>query len=251
MLRMYPYRAALGAASVWVAGAKEVHMRTTIFDRAGRRFVSLSDEGWDGTTAAEQTERIFLRMEKELKGMGLSLDDSVRTRLWARDRESRAEASTQRVKMLSGMRRCASSSYISPTHLASNALTAVDHLVLLREPSDQKKVLREYSPPIVPLRYNISGGLVFLSGVTSEVGTLEEQIAKITDSISSSLTDAGSAWNKVVTASFFLHRSKRVEDLERAFTRLVSVKLPDMQFGFADGYSTEGKLLEVEVTAAL
>ena len=124
-------------------------------------------EGMDG---------ILDRIERVSAGLGFSLDDTVRTRLWARDRESRNLGSQARSRRMSGKARSASSSYIAAAHLDSGASVALDFLAMR---SDGEKKLVEYDPPIVPLRYLDLEGRVFLSGVTSTTGDLAQQVSEI------------------------------------------------------------------------
>ena len=224
-------------------------MRKKIFQRLGREFVALSCEGKPAKSAKEQTREIFHRFDGELREMGLSLVNTVRTRLWGRDRESRNLGSDERVKILSGKARSASSSYIAPGHFDSDAHVALDLLAMKPSRPGCEKSLKEYNPPIVPLRYLIYDSVVFLSGVTAVLPTLADQLADIIPRISASLTDAGSSWDKVVKISFYLHRSQKLENLRELFQKTVKVKIPQMDYSFVDGYSAEGKLTEIEVTA--
>jgi enamine deaminase RidA (YjgF/YER057c/UK114 family) len=181
----------------------------------------------------------------------LSLANTVRSRLWGRDRESRDQGSNQRVKVLSGKARSASSSYISPIRFDSNAKVAIDLLAMRPSRSDAEKVLKEYDPPIVPLRYLTYDSVVVLSGVTTVLATLDEQLDNILPRIEDSLRNAGSSWDRVVKISFFLHRSQKLETLKELFSARVAAKIPAMEYSFVDGYSSAGKLCEVEVTATL
>ena len=63
---------------------------------------SRCSRGGTGLTATDQTQDIFRRFDAELREMDLSLENTVRTRLWGRDRESRDLGSRERVKVLSG-----------------------------------------------------------------------------------------------------------------------------------------------------
>ena len=83
------------------------------------------------------------------------------------------------------------------------------------------------------------------------LSTLADQLGNILPRISASLTDAGSSWDKAVKVSFFLHRSQELETLEGLFQKTVKAKIPQMEYAFVDGYSAEGKLIEIEVTALL
>ena len=223
-------------------------MRKKIFYWLGREFIALSCEGKAATATLEARE-IFRRFEEELRETGLSLEHTVRTKLWGRDRESRNLGSDERVKVLSGKARSASSSYIASDHFDSDGRVALDLLAMRPSRPGLEKILKEYDPPIVPLRYLIYDSVVFLSGVTAVLPALENQLADILPRIAASLNDAGSSWDKVVKISFFLHRSQKVETLRELFQKTVKVEIPQMEYAFVDGYSAPGKLIEIEVTA--
>jgi enamine deaminase RidA (YjgF/YER057c/UK114 family) len=226
-------------------------MRKKVFQWLGREFVSLSAEGRTATSAADEARGSFQRFNEELKDVGLSLDNTVRTRLWGRDRESRDQGSTERVKILSGKARSASSSFISPVHFDSDARVAIDLLAMRPSRSDLQKSLKEYDPPITPLRYLTYDSVVFLSGVTAVLPTLEDQMVDILPRIEGSLKDAGSSWDRAVKASFLLHRSQKFETLKGLFQNQVKANIAQMEYFHVDGYSSEGKLIEIEVTATL
>ena len=224
-------------------------MRKRIFTWLGKEFVELSGEAKPAANATTEAQELFSRFDDELKLHGLSLDNTVRSRLWGRDRQSRDLGSNERVKILSGRARSASSSYIAPGHFDSSAKVALD-LIAMRpsEPSANKRVV-EYDPPIVPIRFLTYDSVVVLSGVTTVLPTLEEQLDNILPRIRGSLTDAGSSWDNVARVSFYLHRSQTLENLKALFGRRVTAKMPHMEYCFVDGYSSEGKFCEVEVTA--
>jgi enamine deaminase RidA (YjgF/YER057c/UK114 family) len=224
-------------------------MRKRIFTWLGKEFVELSGEARPGADATIEAQELFGRFEDELKSHGLSLDNTVRSRLWGRDRHSRDLGSNERVKILSGKARSASSSYIAPGHFDSSANVALDLLAMRpSEPSANKRVV-EYDPPIVPIRFLTYDSVVVLSGVTTVLTTLEEQLDNILPRIRGSLGDAGSSWDKVARVSFYLHRSQTLENLKTLFAKHVTAKIPQMEYCFVDGYSSEGKFCEVEVTA--
>jgi len=224
-------------------------VRKKIFNWMGREFIELSGEGKAAANATIEAQEIFQRFDQELRSHGLSLDHTVRSRLWGRDRESRDLGSNERVKALAGKARSASSSYIAPGHFDSAARVAVD-LIALRpsQPAAQKRIV-EYDPPIVPIRFLVYDTVVVLSGVTTVLPTLEAQLDNILPRIQGSLADAGSSWDKVARVSFYLHRSQTIENLNQLFQRHVKVSIPQIEYCFVDGYSSEGKFCEVEVTA--
>ena len=226
-------------------------MRKRIFSWLGKEFIELSGEAKSAANATVEAQELFSRFNEELKSHGLSLDHTVRSRLWGRDRESRDHGSTERVKILSGKARSASSSYIAPGHFDSPAKIAVDLLALHPTETSFTKRIVEYDPPIVPIRFLVYDSVVVLSGVTTVLTTLAEQLNNIIPRISGSLADGGSSWDKVARVSFYLHRSQTVENLKALFARHVTAKIAQMEYCFVDGYSSEGKFCEVEVTASV
>ena len=224
-------------------------MRKKIFSWLGMEFIALSCESRPDATATEEAGEIFRRCADDLRQAGLSLDNTVRTRLWGRDRKSRDLGSNVRVKTLSGRARSASSSFIAPGRFDSDGRVALDLLAMRPSRAGIEKALKEYDPPITPLRYLVYDSVVFLSGVTAVLPTLENQLADILPRIAGSLKDSGSSWDKAVKASFLLHRSQKLETLRELFKRHVGAQIPQMEYGFVDGYSAEGKLIEIEVTA--
>jgi enamine deaminase RidA (YjgF/YER057c/UK114 family) len=226
-------------------------MQKRIFSWLGKEFVELSGEARPAATATQEAEEIFQRFDQELRIHGLSLANTVRSRLWGRDRQSRDQGSNERVKALSGKARSASSSYIAPIHFDSDAKVAIDLLAMRPSRADTEKFLKEYNPPIVPLRYLTYDSIVVLSGVTAVLASLDEQLDNILPRIEDSLKNAGSSWDRVAKVSFFLHRSQKLENLKELFSKRVTAKIPAMEYSFVDGYSSEGKLCEVEVTATL
>lgn len=224
-------------------------MRKKIFNWLGHEFIELSGEAAPGADAAAEARELFHRFDVELRSHGLSLDNTVRSRLWGRDRASRDAGSTERVRILSGKARSASSSYIAPGHFDAPVKVAIDLLAMRPTRSEQLKQIVEYDPPIVPIRFLVYDSLVVLSGVTTVLPTLAEQFDNILPRITGSLADAGSGWNKVAQVSFYMHRSQDLANLKKLFSDRVSALIPRMEYIVVDGYSAEGKFCEVEVTA--
>ncbi len=226
-------------------------MRKRIFSWLGREFIELSGEARPAASATVEIQELFQGFASELKLHGLSLENTVRSRLWGRDRESRDFGSNERIKTLSGSARSASSSYIAPSHCDSEAKVALDLLAMRPAQPSATKHIVEYDPPIVPIRFLVYDTVVVLSGVTTVLPTLEEQFDNIIPRISGSLKDAGSSWDKVARVSFYLHRSQSLEKLKTIFDRHVKALVPQREYCFVDGYSSPGKLCEVEVTATI
>jgi enamine deaminase RidA (YjgF/YER057c/UK114 family) len=226
-------------------------MRKKIFPWLEREFFALSAEAEPERSADQQLKGLLSRFEIELAAEGLCLDNVVRTRLWGRDRESRDRGSRARVEVLKAKARSASSSFIAPGHFDSGAFVALDLLAMRPTQPGAAKTLKEYSPPIVPLRYLVYDGVVFLSGVTAVHPSLDDQVAEIVARITGSLADAGSSWDRAVKAAFFLHRSQSINRLIAIFGTRMHSAIPQVEYQSVDGYSSEGKLVEIEVTATL
>ena len=224
-------------------------MRKRIFNWLGHEFIELSGEAVAGADPAAEARELFHRFDLELQAHGLSLDNTVRSRLWGRDRASRDAGSTERVRILSGKARSASSSYIAPGHFDGPAKVAIDLLAMRPSRSEQPKQIVEYDPPIVPIRFLVYDSVVVLSGVTTVLPTLAEQFDNILPRITGSLKDAGSGWDKVAQVSFYMHRSQDLANLKTIFSDRVSTQIPRMEYVVVDGYSAPGKFCEVEVTA--
>lgn len=225
-------------------------MRQKIFPWHGRDFFWLSAEGSGVADASGQTRQLLVDFAESLRSLGLSLDNTVRTRLWARDAASRTIGSRERVRILVGQARSTSSSYIVPERFASDALIALDLLAMKPRKPEARKTLREYEPPKVPLRYLVYDSFVVLSGVIAAAGpTLSEQMEMIIQNISTSLDEVGLGWDKVISAHFYWQRSKTVDQLRKQVGRLVPVDIPQIVYVPVEGYSTEGTLVEIEVTA--
>jgi hypothetical protein len=212
----------------------------------------MSGESKPGLASDEAGRELLDRMDGALRGFGLSLDNVVRTRLWGKDREARDGGSTARVEVLAGKARSASSSYVAPSHFDSDGSVAIDLFAMRPSQAGAEKFIQEYEPVIVPLRYLVYDGVVVLSGVTYEQGDLDAQLGNILPRIAGSLKDAGSSWAKAARLSCHLHRSQSVDTLRDLLRRHLGGDFPEAvaEYEFADGYSSLGKLIEIEVTAS-
>jgi enamine deaminase RidA (YjgF/YER057c/UK114 family) len=121
--------------------------------------------------------------------------------------------------------------------------------VALKTDTAPRKIIRENDPPRMPIRYMTIGNLVVLSGMTSQLATLEAQLANILPRIGEALQEAGSDWSKVGLMSCYLHRSQSPEALKAGIAKWTTAAPGKLHIGFADGYSAPDKLIEIETTA--
>jgi enamine deaminase RidA (YjgF/YER057c/UK114 family) len=193
-----------------------------------------------------ETAAIFARFDERLRAQGLSLDNTVRTRLWARDMPCWENGVKERARILAGSARSVSSSHIRPDRFASTGRIAVD-LLAMRPNAGQAKHTVEYDPAGIVLRYLDWEGVVFLSGVTVVLPTFDAQLTTIVGRIGETLAHAGLDWTRVARASFFLHSSHEFSDLRRRFAGLVPGRIPHTDYTRVD--TRQGKLVEIEITA--
>lgn len=224
-------------------------MRTKVFSWLGREFVEISGEARPATTVEEETRDLFRRFEAELAALNLSLENTVRTRLWARTRDTRTSAAAERSKILGARAKASSSSYVSPYHLDSNANVALD-LTAMRpsRPGAERKPV-EFEPPRAYLRYLRYDSVLFVSGFTSSSEGLENQVPQILVDIERTLEAAAADSNKVVRLSAFLHRSQKLDLLKALLAKGNKLQVPQVEFGSVDGFAGEKCFLEIEVTA--
>lgn len=228
---------------------KDIGLRKEIIQWIGREFVYISCEGRSIGNAADEMKNIYGRVSAELGEESLTLDQTIRTRLWAVDRESRDLASDVRAGYNVGQARAATSSYIMPGHFASSARVGLDLIALRPSVPNIEKEIVENDPPRRPINYLIFDSLLVLAGKTVVLPTLEEQLDEILPRITGILTAAGSSWQEVVNVSCYLHRSQKIGTLKKGFSKWVKAPLNRIEIAAVEGYSAEGKLVEIEVTA--
>jgi hypothetical protein len=79
--------------------------------------------------------------------------------------------------------------------------------------------------------------------------TLKEQCAEIPPRAGARLKENGCDWHNVVRVSFMLHKSEKPQSVLDIASAIVPVPLENAEIELVEGYSTPGKLVEIEVTA--
>jgi enamine deaminase RidA (YjgF/YER057c/UK114 family) len=226
-------------------------MRKTTFPWLNREFVLLSGEARGSGSVEQQTEELFERFETELRSSNLSLEDTVRTRIFAADKDARQLATSARAKILSGKRKAASSSYISASQFDSNARVALDLLAMRASQRGAEREAVEFEPPrayISQLRYD---SVAFVSGFTSELDRLEDQVPAVLADIDEALKAASTSWQHVAKLSVYLSRSQSLELLKELLRKANRLDLTRIEFEFVDGFARDKGLLEAEATALI
>ena len=227
-------------------------MQNKIYSWLDREFIELSGEAHPAASVEDETNDLFRRFEDELKAHGMSLQNTVRTRVWGRDTEARTLATAARSKILTGSVKAASSSYISPRRFDSDARVALDLLAMRPFRPDAERRPVEFEPPRNYLCYLRYDNVVFLSGYTSAADGLENQVPQILAAVANGLVAAGTNWGNMVKLSLFLHRSQKIEVLKELLVKApFSTDISKAEFGFVEGYAGDKSLLEVEATALI
>ena len=226
-------------------------MRKTIFPWLDREFILISGEAPGSGSVEQQTNDLFERVEAELRASNLSLEDTVRTRIFGADKEARELATYARAKILTGNRKAASSSYISVSRFDSNARVALDLLAMRASRTGAERQPVDFEPPrayISQLRYD---SVAFISGFTSELDRLEDQVPAVLADIDDALKAASTSWTHVARLSVYLSRTQNLEVLKNLLRKANRLDLAKVEFEFVDGFARDKGLLEAEPTALI
>lgn len=225
-------------------------MRVKIFPWLGQEFVHLSAEGNGEGSVEGETQEVFARFSRKLEPLGLTLDHTVRSRMFVRDMDTWTAGVHERVRILKGPARSVSSSHVWPERLIGKARISVDMMAMFPPKDGTSKEFKEYEPPTIVLRRMNWGGLLFLSGVTDMTHTtFDEQFPVIIKRLADTLANGRGSWEQVQRASFFLHHEEKLAHLLARFREAVSVKAPSTDYTFVG--TRQGKRLEIELTAKL
>jgi enamine deaminase RidA (YjgF/YER057c/UK114 family) len=226
-------------------------MKKKLFSWLGREFIEIIGEGKAGAPPDSSANELFRQFEAELKSHGLSLDNTARIRVWGRDKDARMLATAARSKILSGMRRAASSSFISREWFDSDATAGLELLAMRPINSGAERRPVDFEPARNYLRYLRYDSVLFYSGFTSYAPTLEEQVPDVLRTLANAFDVSGASWSKVVKLSILLDRTQNLEVLRNLLAQGPKADVPEVEVSFVDGFAGEKYLLEIEATALI
>ena len=224
-------------------------MEPKLFSWLGREFVEICGEAPAGVSVESATAELFQRFANVLTPLGLSLDNTVRIRVFGRDRQARTDATLARSKILSGSRRSASSSFISQEWFDSAGAAGLELLAMRPLSSSAQRHPVDFEPPRNYLRYLDYDSLLFFSGFTSEAATLEQQVSEVLTTLDGAFAKAKTDWSKVVKLSLLLQRGANIDSVKRILAQANRLSVPAIEFTFVDGFAAEKYLVEIEATA--
>lgn len=224
-------------------------MRKRLYSWQGQRFLYLGLEAEPGLALEAQADGLFRRAAEELESVGLALVNTVRTRIWGRSSDARNAGSQARSRGLTGLGRAAGSSYVAPLFFSSTADVGLDLFAMATPAGDPPRRVAEYEPQENFIRHLQWGPMVFLPGMTCEEPGLAVQCRDILSRAGAVLEETGCGFDRVVRASFYLHRDADLDELLEHVTSLTDLSLEDIEIERVEGYSRPGKLVEMEFTA--
>lgn len=218
---------------------------------AGHTLVSLYGEGPAGGSPEDQLAAVLDRLDETLRSVGLSLENAVRHRLWTRDRASREASNAARARLITGNRRCATSSFIDSRRFVSAADVAIELIAQYPAPGN-RRCLVDFTPPRRYAHYLVQDGLLFLSGMAESGATLDDQFSKAVSEVTRAMVTENVAWDDVLSASLFIERGLNDPAwLMERFRQAVPLPLPYVSCEEVDGLASADKHLEIEITAQL
>jgi hypothetical protein len=218
--------------------------------RAGRQGVWFT--GTVESSEPAEVDAVMDAIDATLREHGLTgLADIVRSRILAASRPARDAASKVRTsRLLNGPGASASSSYIEPRLFPSGDGVRFEGMALAG--AGDGKVIVKYEDGSPLCRYVATGDLVFNTGVTSTLPGFEEQLANLAPRIAETIRLAGERLGRPVhptSVTAFVDRIVEPGSSASLAGRLGLAGVP-LAIGRCDGFTTVGKLIEVEVDAA-
>lgn len=218
---------------------------------AGQSLVSLYGEGARGASPGDQLADVLDRLDRQLRGLGLSLENAVRHRLWTRTRQARDETNDIRAELIAGERRCATSSFISQDIFVGHGDVAVELIAQVPATAPHRRLV-DFDPPRRYAHYLVQDGLLFVSGMAEEGRTMDEQFDKAFAELTRAMSLEHAVWPDVLSASLFVERGQgEARWLLDRFRAAVPVTVPCVDCTTVDALASPGKHLEIEITAKL
>jgi hypothetical protein len=227
-------------------------MKSRLFTWLGRELIEIIGEGKAGVAPDVATQDLFGTFESELRSQGFSLENTARIRVWGRDKDARTLATAARSKVLTGERKAASSSFISPQWFDSDATVGLELLAMKPMIRGAERRPVDFEPARNYLCYLRYDSVVFYSGYTSTADKLEDQVAEVLKAITTARAISGGLsqdFRKTGRLSVFLHRSQKLGVAKDLLAKETWIDLANVEFRLVDGFAGEKYLLEIEATA--
>lgn len=231
-----------------------IKVESAPLERGGRPGAFFS--GQVDSSEVAQVDALMDAIDAELRGRGLAgVADVVRTRIFAASRPARDAGSQVRTaRLLTGPGVSASSSFIEPGRFPGGDGVAFEGMALAGA-GDGSKITEPYEGANHAglCRYVITGDLVFNTGITSVLATYEDQLAEIGPRVLATIAHAEARTGRRVTPTVITAHVDRTQEPGSGAWLAERLGLPGVPvvIGRCDGFTTPGKLIEVEVDGVL
>jgi enamine deaminase RidA (YjgF/YER057c/UK114 family) len=212
-------------------------------------FVFLSTTGHGIKGATEEATLACNRLDQELRQLGGSIEDIVRTTVFTKNHECRPEISKVRKKAFPQATRPASSSIIVHDFSPSDTLIEIDATAILSKGKKYEKKGIEFDPPRAYLKALLLEDLVFISGQGGRGENIEIQTKTTCSRIAEILVEMGISWNKVLQLSCYVKEKEWFDTVYKILRETLGDRQVFIDMAIADGYARPEMLIEIEATA--
>jgi enamine deaminase RidA (YjgF/YER057c/UK114 family) len=205
--------------------------------------------GTSGDDIQTQSKTAMNRALSEMEKAGFTADHVVRSRVWGRDAATRTAASDIRRLEYADHKRGATASFYDSERLPDGADMMIDVFALKTRKSAARKVFQEYDTPATAPLFVELDGMVLLSGNTDTSPKFEDQLVKIRGKIELGLQRSGTQWKHVSLVSAFVSKTVDAMHARKAIAEAFPEMSCPLVLTSVDGFSSPGKLIEIEVNA--
>ncbi|MDP2643898.1 MAG: RidA family protein [Desulfobacterales bacterium] len=224
-------------------------MQKRYFYLRGHPFVFLSTTGHGAKGATEEATLACSRLDQEMRTLGGSIDDVVRTTVFTRNQECRPAISEIRGKAFVPATRPASSSIIVKDFTPGDTLIEIDSTAILSRGQKYRKKGIEFNPARAYLKALLVEDLVFVSGQGGRGENIEVQTQTACRGINEILVELGTSWDKVLLLSCYVKKQEWFDMVCQLLREKTGNPSLWIDLAVADGYARPEMLIEIEATA--
>ncbi len=224
-------------------------MQKRFFYLNGHPYVFLSTTGHGAKGATEEADLAFDRLNQELRKLGGSIEDVVRTTVFTRNQECRPAISEVRRKSFAQTTRPASSSIIVHDFSPRDTLIEIDATAFLSKGEKYRKQGYEFDPPRAYIKAVELEDILFISGQTGRGENIEVQTTACCSRISETLAELGFSWGNLLLISCYVKKVEWFDRVYRMIRKKIGNKPVPVDLVLGDEYAQPEVLIEIEATA--
>ena len=224
-------------------------MQKRFFYLNGHPYVFLSTTGHGAKGATEEAALAFDRLNQELRKLGGSIEDVVRTTVFTRNQECRPAISEVRRKTFAQTARPASSSIIVHDFSPGDTLIEIDATAFLSQGEKYRKKGHEFDPPRTYIKAVELDDVLFVSGQTGRGEDIEAQTTDCCNRISETLAELGFSWGNLLLLSCYVRKVEWFDLVYQTIHKKIGNQPVPVDLVLGDEYAQPGVLIEIEATA--